>query len=52
MFNFFTVSAIVVMLMTTLVSACFAVASRGDGNLGLVNVTETEKNEQVTNRRF
>ena len=52
MFNVFTVSAIVIMLLTTLISACFAVSMRADSNLGVSVVTENEKNNQLTTARF
>ena len=52
MFNVFTVSAIVIMLLTTLISACFAVSVRADSNLGVSVVTENEKNNQLTTARF
>lgn len=52
MFNVFTVSAILIMLLTTLISACFAVSMRADSNLGVSVVTENEKNNQLTTARF
>ena len=52
MFKIFTVSAIIIMLLTTLVSACFAVSVRGNSNLGVSVVTENEKNNQLTTERF
>ena len=52
MFNIFTVSAIVIMLLTTLISACFTVSVRGNSNLGVSIVAENEKNNQLTATRF
>ena len=52
MFNIFTVSAIIIMLLITLVSACFAISVRGNSNLGVSVVTEIEKNNQLTTERF
>ena len=52
MFNFFTVAAIVIMLLTTLVSACFTVSVRGNSNLGVSIFAENEKNNQLTAIRF
>lgn len=52
MFNVFTVAAIVIMLVTTLISACFTISTRGNSNLGVSVITETEKNNQLTTERF
>lgn len=52
MFNIFTVSAIVILLVTALVTAGFTVATRAEGNLGAVNNYEYEKNNQVTDPIF
>lgn len=51
-FNIFTVSAIVIMLLTTLISACFAISERANSNLGVGIVAENEKNDQLTDTRF
>lgn len=51
-FSIFTVSAIVILLLTTLVSACFAISSRANSNLGVAIITENEKNNQLTTERF
>lgn len=51
-FNFFTVSAIVILLVTALVSASFAVVSRAESNLSTVNSYENEKNNQLTEPIF
>lgn len=40
-FNIFTVSAIVILLAVTFVSACFAVSSRANSNLGVDVTVET-----------
>ena len=52
MFNAFTVSAIVILLVTALVTAGLAVSSRAESNLGTVYNTEYEKNNQLTHRIF
>ena len=51
-FNIFTVSAIIIMLLTTIVAACFTISSRANSNLGVAIVTENEKNNQLTTERF
>lgn len=52
LFNIFTVCAIVIMLLTTLVSACFTVSKRAESNLGVFAASENEKNYQLTDKRF
>ncbi len=52
LFNVFTVSAIVILLVTALVSAGFTISSRAESNLGAVNNSEYEKNNQVTHPIF
>lgn len=51
-FNIFTVSAIIIMLLTTVVSVCFTISNRANSNLGVAVVTENEKNNQLTTERF
>ncbi|MBQ8182909.1 MAG: hypothetical protein IJ025_03290 [Clostridia bacterium] len=51
-FNFFTVSAIVILLVTALAAASFAVVSRAESNLGTVSSYENEKNNQLTEPIF
>ncbi len=50
--NAFTVSAIIILLVTALVSAGFTVSSRAESNLGVVNNSEYEKNNQLTHHIF
>lgn len=50
--NAFTVSAIIILLVTALVSAGFTVSSRAESNLGAVNNSEYEKNNQLTHHIF
>ncbi len=52
LFNVFTVSAIIILLITALATAGFTVSSRAESNLGIVNNNEYEKNNQVTDRIF
>jgi hypothetical protein len=52
LFNVFTVSSIIILLMTALVTASFTVSSRAESNLGVFSNTEYEKNNQVTHRIF
>lgn len=50
--NAFTVSAIIILLVTALVGAAFTVSSRAESNLGTVSNTEYEKNNQLTHHIF
>ncbi len=52
LFNIFTVSAIVVLLVTAFVTASFTVLTRAESNLGVANNYEYEKNNQVTDAIF
>ena len=52
LFNVFTVSSIIILLMTALVTASFTVSSRAESNLGVFSNTEYEKNNQVAHRIF
>ena len=52
LFNIFTVSAIIVLLVTAFVTASFTVLTRAESNLGVANNYEYEKNNQVTDAIF
>ncbi len=50
--NAFTVSAIIILLVTALVGAAFTVSSRAESNLSAVSNTEYEKNNQLMHPIF
>ncbi len=50
--NAFTISAIVILLVTALVGAAFTVSSRAESNLGAVSNSEYEKNNQLIHPIF
>ncbi len=50
--NAFTISAIVILLVTALVGATFTVSRRAESNLGAVNNSQYEKNNQLAHPIF